>query len=37
MRKWPIEPELVHILLAVTGNGTPRLTRCRRVIVTVFP
>jgi hypothetical protein len=35
MRKWPIEPELVHILLAV--NGTPRLTRCRRVIVTVFP
>ena len=27
----------MHIVLAVTDHGTPRLTRCRRVIVTVRP
>jgi hypothetical protein len=26
-----------HIVLAVTDHGTPRLTRYRRVIVTVAP
>jgi hypothetical protein len=27
----------MHIILAVTDHGTPRLTRYRRVIVTVAP
>ena len=27
----------MHIILAVTDHGTPRLTRYRRVIVTVVP
>lgn len=31
------KPETMHIVLAVTDNGTPALTRYRRVIVTVFP
>lgn len=31
------KPETIHIVLAVTDNGTPRLTRYRRVIVTVIP
>lgn len=31
------KPENVHIVLAVTDNGSPRLTRYRRVIVTIFP
>jgi len=30
-------PETLHIILAVTDNGTPALTRYQRVIVTVFP
>jgi hypothetical protein len=31
------KPETIHIVLAVTDNGVPRLTRYRRVIVTVYP
>ncbi|HOY20924.1 MAG TPA: DUF1593 domain-containing protein [Haliscomenobacter sp.] len=31
------QPETVHIVLAVTDNGVPALTRYQRVIVTVFP
>ncbi|HEV7380314.1 MAG TPA: nucleoside hydrolase-like domain-containing protein, partial [Dyadobacter sp.] len=31
------KPETLHIILAVTDNGTPSLTRYQRVIVTVFP
>ncbi|AEE48811.1 DUF1593 domain-containing protein [Haliscomenobacter hydrossis] len=31
------QPETVHIVLAVTDNGMPALTRYQRVIVTVFP
>lgn len=31
------QPETVHIILAVTDNGTPALTRYQRVIVTVYP
>ncbi|MBI4890940.1 MAG: DUF1593 domain-containing protein [Acidobacteria bacterium] len=31
------KPETIHIVLAVTDNGTPRLTRYRRVIITVLP
>jgi len=31
------QPETLHIILAVTDNGTPALTRYQRVIVTVFP
>lgn len=31
------KPESIHIILAATDNGAPRLTRYRRVIVTVFP
>lgn len=31
------QPETIHIVLAVTDNGTPALTRYQRVIVTVFP
>lgn len=31
------QPETIHIILAVTDNGTPALTRYQRVIVTVFP
>jgi len=31
------KPETVHIVLAVTDNGAPPLTRYRRVIVTIFP
>ena len=31
------QPETVHIILAVTDNGVPALTRYQRVIVTVFP
>jgi len=27
----------MHIILAVTDHGTPRLTRYQRVIVTVVP
>jgi hypothetical protein len=30
-------PENMHIVLAVTDNGKPALTRYKRVIVTVFP
>jgi hypothetical protein len=30
-------PETLHIILAVTDNGLPALTRYQRVIVTVFP
>jgi hypothetical protein len=30
-------PETLHIILAVTDNGVPALTRYQRVIVTVFP
>ncbi|MCW3090531.1 MAG: hypothetical protein JWP81_1600 [Ferruginibacter sp.] len=30
-------PETIHIILAVSDNGTPALTRYQRVIVTVFP
>lgn len=31
------KPETIHVVLAVTDTGTPRLTRYRRVIVTVYP
>ena len=31
------QPETIHIILAVTDNGTPALTRYQRVIVNVFP
>jgi len=31
------EPQSIHIILAVTDNGKPALTRYQRVIVTVFP
>ncbi|MCL4792969.1 MAG: DUF1593 domain-containing protein [Bryobacteraceae bacterium] len=31
------KPETVHFILAVTDDGTPPLTRYRRVIVTVYP
>ena len=31
------KPETIHIILAVTDNGTPALTRYQRVIVNVFP
>ncbi len=31
------KPETLHIILAVTDNGTPALTRYQRVIVTIFP
>ena len=31
------EPDTMHIILAVTDNGQPALTRYQRVIVTVFP
>ena len=31
------KPETIHIVLAVTDNGTPALTRYQRVIVTVYP
>jgi len=31
------KPETVHIILAVTDNGKPALTRYQRVIVTIFP
>ena len=30
-------PETMHMILAVTDNGAPPLTRYRRVIVTVYP
>jgi Protein of unknown function (DUF1593) len=30
-------PETVHIILTVTDQGTPALTRYRRVIVTIYP
>ncbi|WP_373550289.1 hypothetical protein [Haliscomenobacter sp.] len=35
--QWFCEPETLHIILAVTDNGVPALTRYQRVIVTVFP
>jgi len=31
------KPETIHIILAVTDNGMPALTRYQRVIVNVFP
>ena len=31
------QPDTIHIILAVTDNGQPALTRYQRVIVTVFP
>ena len=31
------KPETMHIVLAVTDQGTPPLTRYQRVIVTVYP
>lgn len=31
------QPETLHVILAVTDNGTPSLTRYQRVIVTVMP
>lgn len=31
------EPETIHIILEVTDRGEPRLTRYKRVIVTVLP
>jgi hypothetical protein len=42
MRAWFVapkvsKPETMHIILAVTDQGTPPLTRYRRVIVTVYP
>ena len=32
-----VQPQTIHIILKVTDNGKPALTRYRRVIVTVFP
>jgi hypothetical protein len=31
------KPETMHIILAVTDNGSPSLTRYQRVILTVYP
>ena len=31
------KPETIHVVLGVTDGGMPRLTRYRRVIVTVYP
>jgi hypothetical protein len=31
------QPETIHVILAVTDDGVPKLTRYQRVIVTVFP
>ena len=31
------KPETIHIILAVTDNGTPALTRYKRVVVSVMP
>lgn len=31
------KPETIHIILAVTDDGKPALTRYQRVIITVFP
>jgi hypothetical protein len=31
------QPETIHVILAVTDNGKPALTRYQRVIVTVYP
>lgn len=31
------KPETIHVVLAVTDNGSPALTRYQRVIVTVYP
>ncbi len=31
------QPETLHFIMAVTDSGTPRLTRYRRVLVTVYP
>jgi hypothetical protein len=31
------KPETIHIVLAVTDNGTPALTRYQRVIIVAFP
>ena len=31
------KPETMHIILAVTDQGTPALTRYQRVIVTIYP
>jgi hypothetical protein len=31
------QPDTLHVILAVTDNGKPALTRYQRVIVTVFP
>ncbi|RRB04813.1 DUF1593 domain-containing protein [Larkinella rosea] len=31
------KPEMIHVILAVTDNGKPALTRYQRVIITVFP
>lgn len=31
------KPETMHFILAVTDQGTPPLTRYRRVIITVYP
>lgn len=33
----PLGSGTMHVILAVTDHGTPRLTRYRRVIVTVKP
>lgn len=32
-----LKPETLHVVLAVTDDGSPPLTRYRRVIVTVYP
>ncbi|CAG5068974.1 hypothetical protein DYBT9623_01707 [Dyadobacter sp. CECT 9623] len=32
-----MQPETIHVILAVTDNGKPALTRYQRVIVTVYP
>jgi hypothetical protein len=31
------KPETIHVVLAVTDNGAPSLTRYQRVIITVYP
>jgi len=31
------KPETMHVILAVTDQGTPPLTRYQRVIITIYP
>ena len=31
------KPETMHVILAVTDQGAPALTRYQRVIITIYP